>query len=256
MRRINYIWRLTATGFSFTVFGIGALFITITIFPVIHIFSFDRSRANRGCQFIVHLSFRLFIYLMKVMGILSHEIIGAKKLADSSGNLIIANHPTLIDVVFLLSLMPQSLCVVKKAAWSNPFLVGILQATGYIQNDEPVRLIADCLQSMEQNHNLLIFPEATRSVPGKDLVLKRGAASIIVQGEITFVPIIISCKPSALSKSQKWWQIPETKMHFKIVVGDRIDPQSCFVFGESPSKSNRRVNRLIKELFLKGLKEA
>ncbi|NKB58333.1 MAG: 1-acyl-sn-glycerol-3-phosphate acyltransferase [Alphaproteobacteria bacterium] len=242
-----------ATGLSFSVFGAGALVISLTLFPAIHLASFDRRRANLGCQYVVHLSFRFFIWMMKSLGILSYEIVDAEKLARDTGNLIIANHPTLLDVVFIISMLPRTLCVVKKAAWSNPFLAGVMWATGYIQSDDPLQLIAECVQSIEQENNLLIFPEATRTVPGQPLKLKRGAASVIVESQKLFIPLVITCEPSTLTKAEKWFEIPSRKMHFKITVGDKVDPQPLLTEDAGRSKSNRRVNEVIRELFSMGI---
>jgi 1-acyl-sn-glycerol-3-phosphate acyltransferase len=253
LNRLNYYWRLFSTGWSFAVFGVGALLITLTLFPALHLLSFDRRRANQRCQRVVHLAFKSFIWMMKSLGILTYEIIGAENLRSENGTLIIANHPTLLDVVFIISLLPNIVCVVKKAAWSNPFLAGVMWSTGYIQNDEPMRLIANCVQCIEQGNNLLIFPEATRTVPCQPMRLKRGAASVIVESQSFFTPLIITCKPSTLSKAEKWFNIPSRKMHFKITVGDKIDPQPLFVENGSLSKSNRRVNEAIRKLFLMGL---
>jgi 1-acyl-sn-glycerol-3-phosphate acyltransferase len=236
------------------VFGLGAIVITLTIFPGIHLLSFGRHRAHRHCQYIVHLSFKLFIWLMKTMGVLTHEIVGAENL-NGSGNLIVANHPTLIDVVFLVSLLPTTLCVVKKSAWSNPFFMGVMWATGYIQSDDPMNLIADCVQSVERENNLVIFPEATRTVPGQPIRLKRGAASVIVESRKSFVPVVMSCKPTTLSKAEKWFNIPSRKTHFKVTVGDKVDPHTLLVEGEPLSKSNRRINSALKTLFVAGVEQ-
>ncbi len=253
MKPLNYYWRLFATGFSFSVFGLGAVLITFTLFPIMHLLSFSRRRANRGCQYVVHLSFRFFIWMMKIMGVLTHEIVGAEKLVDGSGNLIVSNHPTLLDVVFLVSLLPSALCVVKKSAWSNPFFTGVMWATGYIQSDDPMDLIADCVHSIEQENNLLIFPEATRTVPGQKMKLKRGAASVIAESGRKFVPVVVTCKPSTLSKAEKWYEIPSRKMHFKITVGDKFDPRPFIIEGEQLSKTNRRVNVALRELLMTGI---
>jgi len=253
MKPLNYYWRLFATGFSFTVFGLGALLITFTLFPIIHLLSFNRRRANRGCQFVVHLSFRAFIWVMKVMGVLTHEIVGAEKLTIGTGKVIVANHPTLLDVVFLVSLLPSTLCVVKKAAWSNPFFMGVLWATGYIQSDDSMDLISDCVRSIAEENNLLIFPEATRTIPGRPMKLKRGAASVIAESKRDFMPVVVTCTPSTLSKAEKWYEIPYRKMHFKITVGDRVDSQPFLVVGEQLSKTNRRINKMLKDIFMIGI---
>lgn len=227
--------------------------ISISIFPVIHLCRPDRERAQQRCQYVVHSSFRLFIWMMKRLGILTYEISGSEKLAGERGNLIVANHPTLLDVVFIISLLPNAFCVVKRAAWSNPFLAGVMWATGYIQSDEPLRLVSDCVDKIDSGHNLLIFPEATRSVPGQPMKLKRGAATVIVESRKLFTPLIITCNPSTLSKVEKWYEIPRKKMHFKITVGDKIDPQPALVEGDSLSKANRRINALLQKRFLAGI---
>ncbi|MFT5487775.1 MAG: 1-acyl-sn-glycerol-3-phosphate acyltransferase [Paracoccaceae bacterium] len=253
MARINYYWRLLATGVSFSVFGLGALVITVTLFPAVHLFSTDRQRAHRGCQYVVHLSFRAFIWMMKTLGILTYEFSDIEKLPISSGRLIIANHPTLLDVVFIISRLPTTQCVVKKAAWSNPFLAGVMWATGYIQNEDPVVLIDDCVRTLEEGNNLVIFPEATRTVPGRNIKLKRGAASVISTSRRLFTPLIMTCEPSTLAKGQKWFEIPHRRIHFKISVGEPVDPVPLLTDGEQLSKSNRRINNAIEELFVTGI---
>ena len=253
MARLDYYWRLMATGGSFSVFGIGALIITATLFPVIHILAGDRRRAHRGCQYVVHISFRAFIWMMKTLGILTYEFSDTDKLSNPSSRVIIANHPTLLDVVFVISRLPTAQCVVKKAAWSNPFLTGVMWATGYIQNEDPIVLIDDCVRTLEEGNNLVIFPEATRTVPGRKIKLKRGAASVIATSRRHFTPLIMTCEPVTLAKGQKWFEIPNRRVHFKISVGEPIDPVPLLTDGEQLSKSNRRINNAIEELFVTGI---
>ena len=254
-RRIDRYWRVFATGFCFSVFGLGGMLMPATILPVIHLISWNRERGNRRCQYMAHLSFRSFIWLMRAVGVITYEIKGAEKFDRLRGQLIVANHPSLIDVVFLISLLPQACCVVKKAAWSNPFLAGIMWATGYIQNldQDPFQLIDHCVKCLERGDNLVIFPEATRSIPGQPLKLKRGAASVIVESGQPFVPVRITCEPVMLSKVQKWYQIPETPGHFIITIDDKLDPQPFLVDGERLSKANRRINRVLNDLFAGGV---
>jgi len=244
-RGINYYWRLAGTGLSFSVFGVGGLILGLLLFPVIHLVSGRTEVAQRRCQYCVHLAFRFFIWLMKSLGVLSYEISGQEKLARPEVSLVVANHPSLIDIVFIVSLLPQALCVVKKAAWSNPFMAGIMWSTGYIPNDDPDSLLAKSVHALDSGKKLVVFPEGTRSVPGEPMKLKRGAASIIVRSQQAFLPIRISCHPSTLTKAEKWYQIPETKVHFRIDIDDRVDVPSDLIEGERLSKANRRVNRLL-----------
>jgi 1-acyl-sn-glycerol-3-phosphate acyltransferase len=246
MRSPNYYWRLFGTGISFFLFGLGSLVLCVTLFPLIHLVSARRQVANRRCQHVVHLSFRLFIGTMRALGVLTYAVEGREKFHYEGNRLIVANHPSLIDVVFLIAMLPQARCVVKEAAWSNPFMAGVMWATGYIPNDDPVRFIEECVACLEQGENLVIFPESTRTVPGQPMKLRRGAATIIVRSRRPFVPVTIASAPSTLTKAEKWYQIPERRVHFRIEVGDSIDPSSLIVEGETLGLARRRMNRVLK----------
>ena len=175
LRRIDHFWRLFGTGFSFSVFGVGGLFLGFILFPCVHLLSSGRPAAERRCQYLVHLAFGRFIWLMKSLGVLSYEIVGRDKLTQPGVNLVVANHPSLIDIVFIISMLPECHCVVKKAAWSNPFMAGIMWATGYISNNDPEVFIAACVHTLREGKRLVVFPEGTRTVPGLPMKLKRGA---------------------------------------------------------------------------------
>ena len=78
---------------------------------------------------------------------------------DRNGLLVLANHPTLVDVVLLVSRLPNADCVVKSRLANNPFTRGPVRATVYICNDNGAGLVDDCIASVRSGHNLLIFPE-------------------------------------------------------------------------------------------------
>jgi hypothetical protein len=152
--RIDHIWRLAGTGFSFAAFGLGALALSIFVFPLLNLAIGDRARRMRIAQGIVHWSFRLFVGTMTTLGVIAVEVHGKAVLQADRGRLIIANHPSLIDVVLLVSLLRQTQCVVKHQNWRNPFMRGVLAATGYIRNDDdPEQLIAACADVLRAGEN-------------------------------------------------------------------------------------------------------
>lgn len=255
-RKLNYAWRFVATNLAFLIFGIGALIMTVTAFPAIHLYARltqrDRDWACLRSQYLVHLGFQAFIWFMKSLGILTYEIDGREKLERASGRIVVANHPTLLDIVFLNSMISHAFCVVKKSAWTNPFLGGVMRAVGYIPNDDPFKLIEDCVDALGRGHNLVIFPEATRSVRGQDMKLKRGAASIIAMTGCSTIPVTITCSQPSLSKSDKWYLPAPEKMHFRLVVHETYDPTGDIEATDRLSLSNRRINRRLKAAFLMG----
>ncbi|MDF1790472.1 MAG: lysophospholipid acyltransferase family protein [Thalassobaculaceae bacterium] len=242
LQSLDRLRRLIVTGLSFSAFGVGGLILGVIVFPLVHLASSDRGTAERRCQYLVHRTFRFFIWMLNALGVLSYEVVGAARLRDASARVVIANHPSLIDVVFIVAMIPQALCVVKRAAWSNPFMAGIMSATGYIPNDDPFQMIDDCVLALDRGQCIVIFPEGTRTVPGRPMKFKRGAASVIVKSRSNVIPIIIQCEPTTLTKGNKWYNIPHRKPHFQVMVGDQFDPSPVVDPVEPLTLASRRMN--------------
>ena len=215
-------WRLIGTALSFTAFGLGALVLAVPITLNRLLPGPAPARARRG-QYLVHRAFRLHLWLMETLGVMRCRVDGAERL-NGKGQLVIANHPSLIDVVFLISLLPETDCVVKQALLVNPFTRPPIRAAGYIANRDSAQVVEDCAAALRAGRNLLIFPEGTRTVPGEPIRLLRGTANIALRAGAPLRPVLIRCSPPALTKCLRWYQVPYRPMHFSIEVRDAIDP--------------------------------
>jgi 1-acyl-sn-glycerol-3-phosphate acyltransferase len=245
--KLNYGWRLFATAISFFVFGLGGLLLGLLVFPVLSVLPASRKqRISRG-QKVVHYSFYVFIGLMHKMGVMTYEINGLEKL-NRSGQLIIANHPTLVDIVFLISRIQQASCIVKGSLWRNPFMRGPIVNAGYISNDDPEKMIADCVDCLQTGGTLVIFPEGTRSIPNKPYTFQRGAAAIALQANTIVTPVTLTCEPSTLTKAEPWYAIPSRRFHLTMRVGDDIDLQD-FINITPSSIAVRRFNAYLQHYF-------
>jgi len=219
--KLDFCWRLFATGLSFFSFGVGGFLLWITVFPVISLLPGTRlHRVSRG-QKIVSFSFYVFIGLMHRLGVMTYEIVGLDKL-NRPGQLIIANHPTLVDIVFLISRIKHASCIVKAKLWHNPFMRGPIVNAGYISNGDPEQMIADCVAWLRSGGSMIIFPEGTRSRPEKPYLFQRGAAAIALQANAVVTPVTMSCSPSTLTKAERWYEIPACRFHLVMQVGDDI----------------------------------
>jgi 1-acyl-sn-glycerol-3-phosphate acyltransferase len=222
LRTDFYYWRLFATGLSFTAFGLGGLVLGAAITPLLRLAIWNRERRERTVRLFVHLSFRFFIGMMHRLGVLTYEVHGRQNLREP-GQLVIANHPTLLDVVFLVACIPNAVCVVKEELLRSVGLGMLLRAAGYVGNAaDPQNSLAACVEAMRRGATLIMFPEGSRSVPGLQRRLRRGAAYVALAAQKEFTPIHISCEPSTLTKGERWYDIPHRRMHFVISVGHRI----------------------------------
>jgi 1-acyl-sn-glycerol-3-phosphate acyltransferase len=221
--RVNYSWRLLATGVAFAAFGIGALILATAVIPIATFTSSDSHVRARRVQALMHASFKLFILILRAFGVIRLEVSNAERLAQCRGHIIVANHPTLLDIVLIMSLVPHAQCVVKHQLWRNPLLRQVVREAGYVRNDlEPDLLVAKCQEKLAAGSNLIIFPEGTRSVSGLKRRLQRGFAHIATLTEVDLQPLTITCNPMTLVKGQPWYEIPGRIPQFRIEVDKTI----------------------------------
>lgn len=223
VRADAYWWRLPATGLCFLVFGLGGLVLGMLVLPLARLTTFDDTRRQRRSRACVSAALAFFAGFMRGVGVLRYSFDGRERLGRP-GQLIIANHPTLIDVVFLLGLLPQANCVVKAALFGNPVTRSALRSTGYITNHTADEMIHTAERALQGGECLIMFPEGTRTTPDTSPRLHRGAANIALRGASVVTPVYIRCIPPTLSKREPWYRIPFRRPHFILQVGADIDP--------------------------------
>jgi 1-acyl-sn-glycerol-3-phosphate acyltransferase len=244
----NRLWRIFGTGLSFVCFGLGALVLGFTVWPLLRFSTFDRRRGIARVQRAVSVSMRLFLWLMETLGVVSCEVHGRDKLR-ARGQFVVANHPTLIDVVILVGLMPEVDCIVKQALWRNVFLRWPVYWAGYISNATGEGLIAACVAALRAGRSLMIFPEGTRTKPGGALDFQRGAAQIALAARVPLLPVSITCDPITLFKGNAWYRVPARRAHFVVQVGEPIPVTEFLAKGEPPSLAARHLTKALSDWF-------
>ena len=262
---LNHLWRIIATGLCFVCFGLGGVFLTLFVFPLQKLFIKDTGKQKQKARKTVHYTFKFFIGLMAFMGVFRFDLSRAKTLATQNGRLVLANHPSLIDVVVLISIIPNADCVVKAHLFKNPFIRGVVKNTGYISNADPEGLLVDCKKSLAMGNNLIIFPEGTRTQVGTKLKFQRGAANIalrclsqndaqnINKVKNNISTVVIRVEPTTLTKSEPWYKIPKHKATFSaelvpnLLVLPKIDKDHI-------SRQVREYNQMLESFFIKSLR--
>ena len=173
---------------------------------------------------------RFFIGIMHRGGVLTYEFHGRERLGRP-GQLVIANHPTLIDVVFLLAFIPGAGCVVKQGLWRNPLTRWAVTLSEFIPNDNAAGMIEGAARSLKERQTLIFFPEGTRTRPNEPMVFHRSAANVALRAAASVTPVYIRCEPTTLTKSEPWYRIPPRRPHFSLSVGDDLDLSP---YGQAP----------------------
>lgn len=251
--RDAYYWRLLATGLSFFLFGVGGLCLRVLVFPLLSRLPGDAVRHRQRARQTIGWLFWRFVRFMSVSSVLTYEITGGERLGRA-GQMIIANHPTLIDVVFLIGLVRHANCVVKHGIFVNPFTRSPVKEAQYIDNDGSMDMLDTAVADLQEGQTLIIFPEGTRTQPGQAPAFHRGAASIALRGAKVITPVVIKVAPVTLTKNEPWYRIPVRRVHFHLSVGTDIEPQTFNSLGPAPLAS-RRLNDFLHQHFIKELAE-
>jgi 1-acyl-sn-glycerol-3-phosphate acyltransferase len=249
---IQHLWRIVATGSAFALFGLGGLVFAVVAFPILRLSSGSPLARERRAQRVIHRCFRAFMAYMQFVGLSKIQVRGLERLNAPGPKLLVANHPTLLDVVVMGSLMPQLDCVVKREAWSNPFMRWVVGSAGYIPNDAGETLVDHCVERIERGGALLIFPEGTRSPEGGLGVFQRGAAHAALKSRQPIIPVSIRCDPPTLMRGQKWTDVPPRRMRFSIDVGARIE-LPALDSDEPRGLAARRLTAELRDFFAKRL---
>ena len=221
-RRDFWAWRLAATGASFVLFGLGGLLLRVLVLPLAACLPGDAATRRHRARAIIGGALRLHGRFMWRTRLLDFSIEGVERLG-LPGQLIVANHPCLIDVVFLLGEVPQANCIVKASLFANPFTRGPLHAARYIANDGSTATLDRAADALREGQCLLIFPEGTRTTPGAAPVFQRGAAAIALRGARTLTPVFIEVDPPTLTKGLPWYRIPHRRLRMRLRAGQNVD---------------------------------
>ena len=114
------------TVFCFAIFGIGGFLIGTVIFPLTLLIV---PKKNQRYVLIntVHYSWKIFVFVMSFFRLIKVKVENKEKIKNLKGRVVVANHPSLIDIVLLISIVPNSVCIVKGKLANNFFIKHIIR---------------------------------------------------------------------------------------------------------------------------------
>jgi 1-acyl-sn-glycerol-3-phosphate acyltransferase len=170
------------------------------------------------------ISFALF-WLKACCGV-RFQLVGSVP-GDESPSVILANHQSTFDALFLQRLAANTSTILKRELIRLPFFGWGLAALKPIPIDRgsPVAALKKVkklgLERLKQGMHVLVFPEGTRCPPGSLGKFARGGADIAVTAGVPVVPIAHNA--GTLWPKNSWAKHPGTIV---LVIGEPIDTQN------------------------------
>lgn len=170
--------------------------------------------------------------------LLRHDIDLRDAAADgASARVVVANHPSLVDVIFVLAELPNVCCVLKAELGRVAVLGMLIRKLDYLSNDDPERLLEEGAARLAAGESLLIFPEGTRTKKSPGLRFRLGATELALRAGVPVLPIIIHYHGRYLSGLGRWYDFPEQQLHYTLEIG----PQQA-----SPTSSSAAERRQLR----------
>jgi 1-acyl-sn-glycerol-3-phosphate acyltransferase len=118
---------------------------------------------------------------------------------------VIANHPTLMDVTAVTAVMGGACSIVKPALYRRAMIKPLLLGLGHVEGPgaEPMRIgrvVEDVIERLRWGLPVVIFPEGTRSPEGAIGRFGRVAFEVACRANVPLVSLTIVCEPTYLSK--------------------------------------------------------
>ena len=208
-RRLYLLARVGLAGLAFLSFGVGAVLLAWVVLPLAR---WRRRRAPpleraAACQRWVQRSFVVLHGYMRACGLLHFEPRRVDARVPGARFVIVANHPTLVDVAALAATFGRLTCIAKRPIFRAPVVGAIVRACGYLDGGGDdvfagADVVGQALERLAADMPVVVFPEGTGSPAGKAppaCILSSGARSKSLVG-----PACPCCPSSSAASPRRW----------------------------------------------------
>lgn len=185
-----YLYRCITKDLAIIFFGTGAVILAILVFPFIRLFTLGRKDFGNIARAYVSHTFRWFLKGLKFFGGSNSVVDDVQAYRNIHSKIIIANHPSLLDFVYIMSLVPNSTCIVRGSLTKTP-LAGVIKQAYITNSTDFDELCVLCKAEIDKGNNVIIFPEGTRTPRHGKNNYKKGAARIALYSHCDVQPVFI-----------------------------------------------------------------
>lgn len=185
------------------------------------------------------------LILSRLIPNLKIEIEGREKAVNGETYVIISNHQSSLDILFLNNLRYKYKWISKIENMKVPVLGWYLKMADYIiinrgNEESKLEMLEKSYRCLKSGTSIMIFPEGTRS-PDKELgFFKRGAFQLAIQANVPILPVIIEGTGTILPKHGL---ILGSGYHIKIRVLDPVPP--AFFDTDNPDDLAVKLNLIM-----------
>jgi len=240
-----YCYRVLMKWLCFFIFGLSSVILIILFLPSMRLVFHPKERFKKYARRFVSFTLGGFVIFMNIVGVVNLETEDRESFRRLSSKVVVANHPSLLDVVMLFSLIPNADCIV--AGHLNHSIVrGIVRQLYILNSQDFDGILRTCDESLKLGNCLIVFPEGTRTPRFGKISIKKGAARIAIASGCGVIPVHIGGTDKfGLGKKDPWVGFNPTERYvYRVSMGEEINPEKYM----SLSKPSA-VRALTKDIF-------
>lgn len=213
------LWNLTKSILSFVIFLIGSIILTLIGF-----FWITLCGKTEKHKYHFHIClWAIMRGLCKAMIQVPFKIINHSNENFEKPSIIISNHQSHLDLLYVLALSPKIIVLTNKWVWNSPFYGWILRYADFIPVADGIEENLPRLEELSnQGYSILVFPEGTRSADSSILRFHKGAFYLARKLNLDIIPIIIHGIGNILPKTE--FMLRKGRVTVKIL--NRIPPHA------------------------------
>lgn len=185
--------------------------------------------------------FRRYLAMLSAQGMFEVHYSGFDEAPDWHGSVIAANHPSLLDAVLLISVLPEVDCIMNSRLLRDPVTSGATKLCGYIRNDSRFSMVREACNTLSSGSNLLVFPEGTRTTAFPVGPFRHGYALAAARCAAPVRTVFIECDSDYFGSSFRFFRPAyNLPIRFKVSTGPIFHPQK----NEDPRILSSKIHSL------------
>lgn len=169
---------------------------------------------------------------------------------DGRGVILAPNHESHLDPPLLgvTALRPITF-LAKDYLFKKPVLGKLIEWLGSIpikSESQDFRSIRNLVRLLEQGHQILVFPEGTRSHNGEFKEPEGGVGFLALKSRCHVVPVYIDGTFEALPRGAKWFRLHPVRIYYGPAFVPAEDPQ----IAASPNPYQETATRIMQKILI------
>ena len=215
MTKIKCLFRSSLAVFLFGFFGIATIFVRYILMAV--------NKNEMKNYDILQKSFAFFVWLLKSLRIIKLEVSDLEKIKNIKNSIIVSTHPSFIDIVILISIIPYSTCFVAERLANNPILEGMVKLL-FILEGQPLDLwLEEANKMLDKGLNVIIFPMGIRHRQNETPKIRRGASLIAQKSGKNIILLDLKTSFDFLYIHQPFYEVGSETVVFSLDYLGEID---------------------------------